>query len=148
MSKNSLLFIGLAVAIIATIGSLFLSEVMYFIPCELCWFQRIMMYPLTLILGLAYLKRDYKQAYYVCILSILGGLIALLHYLIQMLPFESKTSCGIVPCTVDYLNWFGFITIPFLALIAFLIISITSFTVWKRVREHSCNELTHSLKKE
>ncbi|WP_409176711.1 disulfide oxidoreductase [Brevibacillus fortis] len=135
MTNPKLLFIGLAVSIIATLGSLFLSEVMHFIPCDLCWFQRITMYPLTIILGITYLRGDYRQTFYVFIFSIIGGLIALSHYLFQMLPNTSGASCGIVPCTVDYLNWFGFITIPFLALVAFIIIGITSFTIWNRVRE-------------
>ena len=135
MTNPRLLFIGLAVSIVATLGSLFLSEVMHFIPCDLCWFQRIMMYPLTIILGIAYLRGEYQQTFYVLIFSIIGGLIALLHYLLQMLPSTSGATCGIVPCTVDYLNWYGFITIPFLALVAFIIIGITSFTIWNRVRE-------------
>lgn len=69
------LFIAWAVSVIATLGSLYLSEIKGFLPCDLCWFQRIFMYPLTILLGIAYFKDDVGIAKYVLPLSFIGGYI-------------------------------------------------------------------------
>ncbi|MCM3760888.1 disulfide oxidoreductase [Alkalihalobacillus oceani] len=114
------------ISIIATMGSLYFSEIRQFIPCELCWYQRIMMYPLTVLLGIAVYHGDIQIKKYVLPLSIIGGSISLYHYLVQKVPaFAPITLCAEgVPCNIQYINWFGFITIPFLALTAFLLIII------------------------
>jgi len=120
------LYFAWIVSVVATLGSLFLSEVMKFIPCELCWFQRIFMYPLVILLGRACYRGDRGIARYALPLSIIGGLISLYHYGEQKIPGLAKMlpcTAG-VPCNQDYLNWFGFVTIPLLALIAFVLISI------------------------
>ncbi len=131
--KENLLFLSFAASLIATLGSLYFSEIQKYIPCELCWYQRIFMYPLVFLLGMALVKKDYAVARYSFVLSTIGGLISLYHYLVQKVSFigENSISCGIVPCTGQYINWLGFITIPFLALIAFIIISISSFMIMK-----------------
>ncbi|MCL6617348.1 MAG: disulfide bond formation protein B [Anoxybacillus ayderensis] len=125
------------VAFIATLGSLYFSEVLKFIPCELCWYQRIFMYPQVFLLGMAFVRKELAIARYTLMLSVIGGTISSYHYLIQKVPFFRNTapSCGIVPCTGDYLNWLGFITIPFLALIAFIFISIISYRLIKMEKE-------------
>ncbi|WP_235560964.1 disulfide oxidoreductase [Bacillus sp. FJAT-28004] len=121
--KSFWLFIAWAAAVLATAGSLYLSEVMHFAPCSLCWFQRIFMYPLALILGIAYSKGDEGIVSYALPLVVIGGGFSLYHTVLQKLPHDSKlAACGPVSCQGDYLNWFGFITIPMLALAAFLII--------------------------
>ncbi|MBE4906844.1 disulfide bond formation protein B [Bacillus luteolus] len=132
--KENLLFLSFAASLIATLGSLYFSEIQKYIPCELCWYQRIFMYPLVFLLGMALVKKDYAVARYSFVLSTIGGLISLYHYSIQKVPFlaENSISCGIVPCTGQYINWLGFITIPFLALVAFIIISISSFMIMKK----------------
>lgn len=129
-------FLSFVIAVIATLGSLYLSEVMKFLPCELCWFQRILMYPLTVLLGIAVVRKDYKQSLYVTVLSVIGGLFSIYHYLIQKLPAmqELGKSCGIIPCNTDYINWFGFITIPLLALIAFVLIAGLNLYIWKQTK--------------
>ncbi len=118
------LYLAWVVSIVATCGSLYLSEVMLFEPCRLCWFQRIFMYPQVILLGIASYKDDRNIISYVLPLSILGGCISIYHYLEQMVPSFAKVApCSVgVPCNVDYLDWFGFITIPLLALIAFVMI--------------------------
>lgn len=123
------LYFAWVTSLIATGGSLFFSEVLHYIPCSLCWFQRIFMYPLTILLGIAGFKNDRSIKTYAMPLSIIGGSISLYHYLQQKVPgFAEILPCTTgVPCNVDYLNWFGFITIPFLALIAFLLIT---FFLW------------------
>ena len=135
--RESCLFLAWAASVIAMFGSLYFSEIRQFEPCELCWYQRIVMYPFTVILGIAYVKKDYKIALYSMILSAIGGCISLYHYSIQKLSFLAETApaCGRVPCTGQYINWFGFITIPFLALSAFIIIFICSLLIWKKSKE-------------
>ncbi|MBB3112291.1 disulfide bond formation protein DsbB [Paenibacillus phyllosphaerae] len=120
------LYLAWVVSLVATGGSLFLSEVMDFEPCRLCWFQRIFMYPLVILLGRAAYKNDRGIIGYTLPLSIIGGCISLYHYLEQKVPgMADILPCTQgVPCNQDYLDWFGFITIPFLALIAFILITI------------------------
>ncbi|EJR26671.1 MULTISPECIES: disulfide oxidoreductase [Bacillus cereus group] len=127
------LFIIWATSFIATTSSLYLSEIMKYEPCSLCWYQRIFMYPLVIILGIATVKKDYKISIYSLILSIIGGSISFYHYLMQKLPLLSndKATCGRVPCNTDYLDWYGIITIPLLAFIAFIIIISGSIIIIK-----------------
>jgi disulfide bond formation protein DsbB len=134
---DQFLFVGWAASVIATLGSLYFSEIMKFIPCELCWFQRIFMYPLAVILGIAVVKKDYRISLYSMVLPGIGGTISIYHYLIQKVPFfkEHSISCGMIPCTDQYINWLGFITIPFLALVAFIIIFVVSFYIYRNMKE-------------
>ncbi|KAB7704900.1 disulfide bond formation protein B [Bacillus aerolatus] len=134
MKKENLLLTAWGTSFISMLGSLYFSEVMKYEPCELCWYQRILMYPLVLILGLAIIKKDETAARYSLLLSAVGGGISLYHYAIQKIDFLSTSApaCGRVPCTGIYINWFGFITIPFLALTAFIIIFVTSMMIIKR----------------
>lgn len=124
--RDYTLYLAWIVALVATLGSLYFSEVMEYIPCELCWYQRILMYPLSIILGIAAFTGEQSIKKYVLPLSIFGGCISLFHYLEQKVPgFAAIKPCKYgVPCNIDYINWLGFITIPFLALIAFTLITI------------------------
>ncbi|UOY91986.1 disulfide oxidoreductase [Ectobacillus sp. JY-23] len=122
------LFTAWAASLTATLGSLYFSEIMKYEPCTLCWYQRILMYPLILLLGIAIIRKDYKIAVYTLPLASIGACFSMYHYALQKIPAlsEAGASCGRVPCTGDYINWFGFVTIPFLALIAFIIVAVTS----------------------
>ncbi len=116
--------IALLAAWIAMCGSLFISEIIGWPPCLLCWYQRILMYPLAVILAVGILRRDRGLHLYVLPFSIFGAGVSLYHYLLIKTDWFPPPACtASVPCTVDYLNWFGFINIPFLALTAFLIIT-------------------------
>lgn len=141
---ENLLILAWTQAILAMAGSLFYSEIMGYIPCELCWYQRILMYPLVVIYGVAALKKDIHSIVTGMILSGIGILVSGYHYMIQKVSAlqEFGGSCvGGVPCNVVYVNYFGFITIPFLALIAFTIIFISSIIIWKESRRKNGGKL-------
>ena len=124
--ERSSLYIALLAAWIAMVGSLYFSEVAHYIPCTLCWYQRILMYPLTLILAIGLLRRDENTPLLVLPFSMLGIGVSTYHVLLDKTDwFSGAATCQVgVPCTVLWINWFGFLTIPFLALIAFLIITV------------------------
>ncbi|MDW7616902.1 disulfide oxidoreductase [Peribacillus simplex] len=123
---NKPLLFSWILSIIATAGSLYFSEVLHYVPCTFCWYQRILMYPLVILLGRAFYEQDLKIHRYILPLSILGMLVSGYHYGLQKIPalqhFEMCQSG--VPCSGEYINWLGFITIPFLAFIAFTLITI------------------------
>lgn len=125
---RSALYIALLAAWIAMLGSLYFSEVKGFIPCDLCWYQRILMYPLTGVLAAGLTLRDRHLPKIVLPLSTLGMFIALYHYLLEKTDiFDSVQVCrNGVSCTTMWINWFGFVTIPFLSLVAFTIITVMS----------------------
>ncbi|MDT8306557.1 MAG: disulfide oxidoreductase [Anaerolineae bacterium] len=114
------------VALVATLGSLYYSEVRGFIPCTLCWYQRILMYPLVAILLAGLIRRDPGLAAYVVPLALLGILVSGYHYTLQLGLWSSESAaCRVgVPCSGRYVNWLGFITIPFQALTAFILITV------------------------
>ncbi|MED3575129.1 disulfide oxidoreductase [Cytobacillus praedii] len=135
--RETWLFVSWAASVLAMFGSLYFSEIRQYEPCTLCWYQRILMYPMVIILGIAVIRKDYRISIYTMVLSAIGGCISLYHYSIQKISFlaDHAASCGRVPCTGQYINWLGFITIPFLALIAFIIIFICSYLLWKKSKE-------------
>jgi disulfide bond formation protein DsbB len=112
------------VAMLATLGSLYLSQIAKLTPCEFCWFQRICMYPLSLLLGIAAFRGDTGIAKkYFLTMSIVGAALATYHYQLEHIANE-PTVCGTaVPCDMAAFNIFGFISVPFLSLAAFLLIT-------------------------
>lgn len=134
--ENSLISI-FTISIIALFGSLYYSEIRGFVPCTLCWYQRILMYPLVLISAIAIAQKNASIALTTAIFAFIGTGLSLYHYGIQKLSFlrESAPSCGNVSCTGQYVNYFGFITIPFLAFTAFLLITIISLFMMKWQKE-------------
>lgn len=124
VGKNALLFSWI-VALFATFGSLFYSDVAHYDPCKLCWFQRIFMYPLAIILGIAYFAKDNTIKKYALVMSFIGGAIALYHYLLQLNIAPSLPCSAVgysVSCSQRFVLQFGYITIPLMALTAFLLI--------------------------
>ena len=112
-----------AVALLASAGSLYFSEAANYIPCTLCWYQRIAMYPLVLILGIAIFRRDIDVRIYAIPMAAVGAVISTYHWIIERFPELDYGACQAgVPCTQKWFEEFGFITLPFLALIAFLLI--------------------------
>lgn len=134
--ENGLIFI-FTISLIATLGSLYFSEVRGFTPCTFCWYQRILMYPLVLISAIGLFEKNAKIALTTAVFALVGGSISLYHYSLQKLSFlqASAPACGDVPCTGQYVNYLGFITIPFMALVAFVLIFITSLFLMKWQKE-------------
>lgn len=130
IKTNNLYYLIFLISIIGTLGSLYFSEILGYLPCKLCNFQRVFLYPISLISFIAFITKDKKAGIrYILPLSIFGGIIALYHYLLQMGIFEeSITSCTAgIPCDETYIKVFGFITIPLLSFISFITISFLSF---------------------
>ena len=117
------LWLAFVVAATATAGSLYLSEVAQFVPCTLCWYQRIAMYPLVILLGIAAWRGDVGIRRYVVPLAAIGAVIATYHVALQRLPGLPHGACSLdVPCTAIYVERFGFVTIPVMSLIGFVAI--------------------------
>lgn len=124
-NRERLLQGALAVAVVATFGSLYFSNIAGFPPCVLCWYQRIAMYPIVAVLTVGLIIRDARAYLYALPLALAGLGIAVYHNLLyyKLLP-ESIEPCMMgVSCTTKYIEWLGFITIPLLALIAFVLIT-------------------------
>jgi len=112
------------VALIAMLGSLYLSDIVHFAPCLLCWYQRIAMYPLVFVLGVGVLRADPGVWRYAIPLPIIGFLISAYHVLIQWRPNMEVTTCAVgAPCTGRYVAVFGLVSIPTMAGAAFLLIT-------------------------
>jgi disulfide bond formation protein DsbB len=119
------LTLALAVAAVAMAGSLYFSEVARFTPCRLCWYQRILMYPLVPVLGLAAWRGDRAVRPYAAVLAAIGALIAAYHVLLERYPtLESSVCEPAIPCTVIWVRHFGYLTIPAMALSAFVLILV------------------------
>jgi disulfide bond formation protein DsbB len=129
-----LLFFAWIIATIATLGSLFFSEVMAFPPCTLCWYQRICMYPLAIILLVGMNPLDKSVLKYSFFFVLLGWGFSIYHTMLQygIIP-ESVSPCFLgVPCSAKYIQWFGFITIPVLSFISFSIIGLLLYLLKRR----------------
>ena len=118
------LWCAFVVSALATGGSLFLSQTAGFVPCELCWFQRICMYPLSITTLLAAIWGDYKMARYLLPLPIVGACVSVYHILIENQVIAEPSACRIggAGCAVKWINYFGYMTIPTLALTAFVLL--------------------------
>ena len=125
-------------SLFATIGSLIMSVYFSFPPCDLCWYQRMFMYPIAFVSGLALFKKDFKNgSFYSLWLAIVGGLIALYHYILQFTdllkdggvicsPFSS------VDCSIPDFIEFGFVTTPLISLSIFVFAIICAIYASKR----------------
>jgi len=120
ISRNSHYF-AWVIALLSVAISLYFSEVLGFVPCNLCWYGRILMYPLVVIIGVGIIRREQQWVAYAAPLVGAGWLLELYHSLIQWgIISETLTKCVVsVPCTTKYIDYFGFVTIPFLGLLAF-----------------------------
>ncbi|TML97097.1 MAG: disulfide bond formation protein B [Actinobacteria bacterium] len=118
------LWLAFLVAATATGGSLFFSEIAHFVPCELCWFQRICMYPLSITTLAMALANDYRAARYLLPLPIVGAGISTYHLLVENGVVKETQACLVSApggCATKWINEFGYMTIPTLALTAFIL---------------------------
>jgi disulfide bond formation protein DsbB len=120
------LWAAFVVAAIATGGSLFFSEVAHFVPCELCWYQRICMYPLSILTLLLAYHGDHRAARYLLPLPVVGAGVSIYHLLIENKVIKEPAQCLISApgsgCGTKWINEFGYITIPTLALTGFVLL--------------------------
>jgi len=115
-----------AIAATATGGSLLLSEVAGYLPCTLCWYQRIAMYPLVVILGVAIARGDRQVWRTVLPLTAIGSVIAVWHILIENNPAWGGPCDDAAPCTIIWVEELGFLTLPTMALFSFVAITVLS----------------------
>ena len=128
--SGQLILLSLIVAFTATAGSLYFSEISGFAPCKLCWFQRIFMYPLVIVFFVAYRISDKNVWRYSLPLSAIGAFIAAYHYYLQRAanPLVPCSTVGFsVSCSERFVMQYGFITIPWMALSAFVLITVFMF---------------------
>lgn len=120
----TLLFAAWLIAAASTLGALFFGEVMKLPPCVLCWWQRIFMFPLALILPLGLFPFDRKVIRYALALAVPGALVALFHQLLVagLVPETTQPCTQGVPCSQTVISWFGFLTIPLLSIAAFTLV--------------------------
>ena len=128
-ARDAMLVVAWIQALVATVGSLTFSEVLHLTPCTLCWYQRIAMYPLVLVIGVGIVLGDRRVAIYALPASVIGLVIAIYHNLLyfKIVP-EGISQCAMgVSCTDRQVELFGIpvLTIPILSLIAFSVITVT-----------------------
>jgi disulfide bond formation protein DsbB len=128
------LWLAFAVAAVATAGSLYFSEAAHFVPCRLCWFQRIAMYPLVPLLLIAALRKDFRGgAIYSLPIALIGAGISIYHIYIENNPGAESAGCrATAPCSTKWIDEFGYVTIPTLALTAFLTIAVLAVFALRR----------------
>lgn len=132
-SNENLLFISWALVTVSLAGSLFFSYVLNFVPCTLCLIQRGIMIGLVIILGFGVVTKKNNVASFSLFLSFIGMIVAGYQYYLQKFATTSDDFfCTQVDCTKEYINWFGFITIPLLSFVAFLVICMISLIILKK----------------
>ncbi|HEX6699449.1 MAG TPA: disulfide bond formation protein B [Gaiellaceae bacterium] len=120
------LWLAFLVAAVATGGSLFFSEIAHFVPCELCWFQRICMYPLAITTLLAALANDHRVARYLLPLPVVGAGVSVYHLLVENGVVKQTQACLLSApggCATKWIDEFGYMTIPTLALTGFVLLT-------------------------
>ncbi|OQR53363.1 disulfide bond formation protein B [Bacillus sp. CDB3] len=118
------------ISLVSILGSLYFSEILGYPPCDLCWYQRILMYPLPLMILIATIYKDVNVKYYLRTFSLIGVVIAMYHCIVQQFSIKT-TFCNFTTsdCSIIQTKYIGFITIPSMSLIAFVLIFISSFFI-------------------
>lgn len=119
------LWLAALVAGSATAGSLWFSESAGFTPCEFCWYQRIAMYPLAPLLAIAAYRNDQGIRPYATVLAAAGAGLSTYHYQLQLFPDQGSSCSAEASCTFQWVDAFGFVSIPLLALGSFVLILIS-----------------------
>jgi len=118
------------IALVSMLGSLYYSEIVGYAPCSLCWYQRIAMYPLVMIMGIAAARRDTRIRVYALPLMVIGSILAIYQYIISYIPNAEILGCSLdVSCTERYIWEFGFVDFPLMSFIGFsLMIALMLWT--------------------
>ena len=129
-----LLFLAWLIATVSTLGSLFFSNVMEFAPCVLCWYQRICLFPLVILLARGLFPLDRQVVRYALPLTAVGWLLAAYHNLLYagVIPASMQPCSKGVSCTEEYIELFGLLSIPLLALLSFTALMGILITLKKR----------------
>jgi disulfide bond formation protein DsbB len=127
------------VSVVGMLGSLFFSLVMKLPPCDLCWYQRITLYPIVVILGVGMIRKDKTSIFYAYPLAVIGFVIAAYHNLLyyNILPEAAAPCISGISCTTRLIQWFGFLTIPLLSFISFSIVIVCLETVRRSLAKQS-----------
>ncbi|MBA6264425.1 MAG: disulfide bond formation protein DsbB [Colwellia sp.] len=128
-----LLFSVWILATISTLASLFFSEIVKLPVCSLCWYQRVAMYPLVVILPMALFPFDAKVTRYAGVLVLFGWLTALFHVLLVAgyIPKSAQPCVQDIPCSETHLNVFGFLNMPMMSLLTFSVMALLLFYLTK-----------------
>ena len=122
---NVAIWLAWSVALVATVGSLMYSEAFHYVPCRLCWFQRIAMYPLAVILLVGAIRREAVVKFYALPLALIGLVISIYHNVVQFFPSLEGGSCDpLNPCSARTIEMFGFMDLPFMAGAGFIVIAV------------------------
>ena len=134
-SNWTILFLCWLVAGVSAMGSLFFSYIMGFAPCVLCWYQRIFLFPLVIILAVGLFPFDKNVVKYALSLAIAGWLTALYHNLLYagIIPESIQPCSQGVSCTEEYIELFGFLSIPMLSLLSFSTITAILIILSRRI---------------
>lgn len=123
------LWLAWLISTVTMLGSLYYSDVAHYVPCELCWYQRICVYPFSVVLLVAAVRRDRGIWRYALPVAVIGMVIAAYHTQLQAFP-DQQSFCSLVnPCTIRYMWEFGFVSLPFLALAALTFVALMMLLV-------------------
>lgn len=132
--SDNFLSLGFLLSLSATLGSFFLSVIANYPPCELCWLQRIFMFPQPVILGIAMFKNDMSARLYSVVLASIGLVIALYHILVQNGQVVSPCSNQALNCATKQFVYFGYVTIPVMSATAFIILILLALPALKKTK--------------
>jgi disulfide bond formation protein DsbB len=119
-ARDLALPLATAIALVTTLGSLYYSEVAGYPPCTLCWYQRIAIYPQVIVLGVAAWRRDTAVWRTSVPLAVVGAVLSVWHVVIERNPALAGPCDPSNPCTIKWVEEFGFLTVPMMALVAAL----------------------------
>lgn len=142
-SPRTLYYIVFIQALIGVLVSLYYSEILHLPPCNLCWYQRIFLYPIVPLTIVGILRKSKDLPLFILPLSTIGGIIAFYHTLLQYdLVRETLLPCQLgISCATKQIAYFGFITIPLMSLLAFILITACMWLAWWY------NQKTHGTRK-
>lgn len=136
--------LAVAIALVASAGSLYFSEVAGYVPCAMCWYQRIAMYPLVVVVGVAALRSDRRVWQTAIPVATVGALISIWHIAVERNPRLGGEVCDpAAPCAVRWVEEFGFLTLPTMALIGFVAIIVLTL-VARESNDHASSDVHQS----